>query len=66
MKAIKWFFYIVLFIYSISSFSQDAIKKVRLIQVISKIETKFDVKISYAYEDVSDILIESPNDDLYL
>ncbi|WP_369754002.1 carboxypeptidase-like regulatory domain-containing protein [Flavobacterium sp. WC2409] len=59
MECNKWVFYFLLLLGSIS-YAQKATDKIPLTQVISTIEQQFNVKFSYAVEDVAGITIEKP------
>jgi len=60
MKNRKWLSCILLFFIQFGH-SQNTSERVALADVLTSIETKFDVKFSYAYDDVIDISIEKPN-----
>lgn len=53
-------------IFSISAFTQQKRANVPLREIISQIEKKFEVKFSYAEEDVSEVLLAPPSDNLSL
>ena len=59
MECNKWFLYFLLLIGSISH-AQKATDKIPLTDVIATIEQQFNVKFSYAVEDVTEITIEEP------
>ena len=56
----KWILYLLLCIGSIC-YSQNSAKKIALTKVIISIEKHFNIKFSYAVEDVAEITIENPN-----
>ncbi|MFV5699719.1 carboxypeptidase-like regulatory domain-containing protein [Flavobacterium sp. ZT3R17] len=56
----KWLVYLLLCIGSIC-YGQNTAKKTALTEVIVSIEKQFDVKFSYAVEDIAAIAIEKPN-----
>jgi hypothetical protein len=56
----KCIFYILLLTFGYS-LAQNNTQPVPLADIISATESKFDVKFSYAVDDVKDILIENPN-----
>ncbi|HEY4617322.1 MAG TPA: carboxypeptidase-like regulatory domain-containing protein, partial [Flavobacterium sp.] len=59
MKLNKWLFYLLLCIGSIG-YAQKTNDKIPLAAVISSIEQQFNVKFSYAVEDVAGIAVEKP------
>jgi hypothetical protein len=59
MEYNKWILYLLLGIGSLS-YGQKGNNKIPLTQIITAIEQQFDVKFSYAVEDVSTIAIEKP------
>lgn len=59
MKSNKWLVYLLFFLGSIS-YGQNAAKKIPLATIITAIEQQFNVKFSYAVEDLTAISIESP------
>lgn len=59
MKLNKWLFYLLLYIGSIG-YAQKTNDKIPLTAVISSIEQQFNVKFSYAVEDVAGIVVEKP------
>ncbi len=59
MELNKYLLYLLLFITSITH-AQKATDKIPLTAIISSIEQQFDVKFSYAVEDVAGISIEKP------
>jgi hypothetical protein len=59
MEYNKWILYLLLSI-GILSYGQKGNNKIPLTQIITAIEQQFDVKFSYAVEDVSTIEIEKP------
>ena len=65
MKVNKSIIYILLFI-SGFSYGQDYSSKLPLIDVLTSIEKQFNVKFSYAFDDVNTIFIEAPNPNLNL
>jgi hypothetical protein len=65
MEYNKWILYLLLSI-GILSYGQKANNKIPLTQIITAIEQQFDVKFSYAVEDVSTIEIEKPANTLTL
>ena len=56
----KWLFYLLTFI-NIFCYGQKTAKKVPLTEVIFSVEKQFNIKFSYAVEDVAKIAIEKPN-----
>ncbi|MFV5685056.1 carboxypeptidase-like regulatory domain-containing protein [Flavobacterium sp. GB2R13] len=56
----KWLVYLLLCIGSIC-YGQNTAKKTALTEVIVSIEKQFDIKFSYAVEDIAAIAIEKPN-----
>ena len=65
MKVNKSLIYILIFIANFC-YSQNNLEKTSLIKIIEAVEVKFDVKFSYAFEDVSTIFIEKPKNNLSL
>jgi len=65
MKSKIGFYYLLLLISQIS-FSQTTPEKIQLTEFIKITETKFNVKFSYAHDDVSNIKIETPKNTLTL
>lgn len=61
----KFLICIVLFCYGFVS-AQNTAQPVPLVDIISNIESRFDVKFSYAVEDIEDLLIEPPSTALTL
>jgi hypothetical protein len=61
----KWILYLLLFVTSITQ-AQKANNKIALTAIIANIEQQFNVKFSYAVEDVVAIAIEKPNPELTL
>ncbi|HEX9827817.1 MAG TPA: hypothetical protein VGA80_14555, partial [Flavobacteriaceae bacterium] len=61
----KFIVSILLLAYS-HGLAQNNSKPVPLVDIIAITESKFDVKFSYAVEDVKDILIEKPDSSLTL
>ena len=56
----KWIIYLLVCIGSIC-YGQNTAKKIPLTEVIISLEKQFNVKFSYAVEDVAKIQIEKPN-----
>ena len=65
MRVNKSIIYILLFI-SGFGYGQDNSSKLPLIEVLTSIEKQFNVKFSYAFDDVNTIFIEAPNLNLNL
>jgi hypothetical protein len=65
MKWNKWILFLLLFIGTIAQ-AQTSKNKIALTSIISTIEKEFNVKFSYAVEDVAAILIEKPDTGLTL
>lgn len=65
MQINKWTLYILLCIGSFSH-AQKATERIPLVTIINQIEQQFNVKFSYAVEDVNGITIERPNPNLSL
>lgn len=65
MKLNKWLIYLLLCIDCIS-YGQQTSEKVALSEIIVAIEKQFNIKFSYAVEDVANIVIEKPNTSLTL
>ena len=65
MKYNKWFVFFFLFLVSFS-YAQQKTAKTSLTDIIKTIEQRFNIKFSYAVEDVSHISIEKPADTLNL
>ncbi len=61
MKRTKYFF-ILFAINSCFSFGFQTQEKIPLLELISELETKFDVKFSYSINDVSEIMVDKPNE----
>jgi hypothetical protein len=59
MKLNKYFFYLLICVTSIS-YAQKTNDKIPLSGIISSIERQFNVKFSYAVEDVAGIIVEKP------
>lgn len=47
-------------------YSQNTLDRIPLTELLTSLENKFDVKFSYAYEDVITVSIEKPNPNLNL
>ena len=60
MELNKWLIYLLLCIGSIS-YGQNTSNKIPLTEIIISVEKQFDIKFSYAVEDVATIAIEKPN-----
>lgn len=65
MKNRKWLLFIVLGFLQIS-YSQSKLEKLPLIDIITFAEKTFDVKFSYAYNDVANVMVEKPSETLTL
>jgi hypothetical protein len=65
MKNNKWVYYLLLLISHIS-FSQTKLEKTPLTAFLKTTELKFDVKFSYAFDEVSNVEIQTPEDTLTL
>ncbi len=65
MKSSKCIIYILLFIGNFC-FSQNKTIKKPLAEIIAGVEQKFDVKFSYAFDDVSNVIIEEPTSEFNL
>ncbi|AUC83368.1 TonB-dependent siderophore receptor [Lacinutrix sp. Bg11-31] len=63
MKNKNYLFCLFILIFNLC-FSQVITEKIPLAEFLKATETKFDVKFSYASEDVSNIKIKTPNSDL--
>jgi hypothetical protein len=61
----KWIIYILLCIVNLC-IGQNAQKHTPLTEIITEVEQKFDVKFSYAFDDVSKIFIEKPSENFNL
>lgn len=65
MKVNKWIFYIFLFVGSIC-WAQKSTNKTPLTTIIKTIEQQYNIKFSYAVEDIVNITIEKPSPTLNL
>jgi hypothetical protein len=65
MVSSKWIICILVLFTNIG-FGQNPSEKIPLTDVLNSIETKFDVKFSYALKDVSEVYISQPNNTLNL
>ena len=65
MKFNKWIYYIVLLLGSFCT-AQTSSTKIALATYIKSIEQQFDIKFSYAVEDISGLSIEKPTGNLNL
>lgn len=65
MQFNKWGLYIVIWVTSFG-FAQKAAERIPLVTFISQIEQQFNVKFSYAVEDVNGLTIASPKSSLSL
>lgn len=65
MKNRKWLIYILICCIQLS-YSQDDSQKIALKDLITNIEKKFDVKFSYAYEQVQQVRVKAPASNLNL
>ena len=65
MKNRKWLFFIILCFVQIS-YSQSKLEKLPLIDVITFAEKTFDVKFSYAYNDIANVMVVKPSETLTL
>lgn len=61
MKHSKTLF-LICFLYACFSFANQQQEKILLVNLITEIESKFDVKFSYAVEDVQEVWVNTPND----
>ena len=61
----KWLFYLLLCIGSIC-YGQNTTTKTPLTEIIVSVEKQFNIKFSYAVEDVATIAIEKPDASLYI
>lgn len=65
MQFNKWTLYIFLFLTTIS-YAQKATDKLPLIMIMTTVEEQFNVKFSYAVEDVTGITLKKPDNNLSL
>tara|TARA_R110002049_G_scaffold993_3_gene7164 strand:+ start:38915 stop:41479 length:2565 start_codon:yes stop_codon:yes gene_type:complete len=65
MQSKKWLVYIFIGFFQFC-FSQSNTEKKLLTEIIASVETKFDVKFSYSYDDVVDVSVEKPAADFNL
>ncbi|MBP0904402.1 carboxypeptidase-like regulatory domain-containing protein [Mariniflexile gromovii] len=65
MKIKKHIIYILLFVVNVC-FAQNSVTKKPLTEIITAVEQKFDVKFSYAFDDVSNVFLEQPNPEFNL
>jgi len=65
MESSKWLIYILVCFIQLG-YGQTISEKVPLTEIITVVETKFDVKFSYAPEDVVNVSIEKPDDNFNL
>lgn len=65
MKFNKWIFYLVFFVGSIGT-AQTSSNKTPLTTIIKTLEQQFNIKFSYAVEDIAAISIEKPSNALNL
>ncbi len=65
MKFNKWIFYFVFFVGSIGT-AQTSSNKTPLTTIIKTLEQQFNIKFSYAVEDIATISIEKPSNTLNL
>ncbi|MFA9187504.1 TonB-dependent receptor domain-containing protein [Flavobacterium magnesitis] len=65
MQFNKWIFCLLLLVGNIGS-AQKNVNKIPLTNIIKTIEKQFDIKFSYAVEDISNISIEKPSSTLNL
>ncbi|MEN3322922.1 carboxypeptidase-like regulatory domain-containing protein [Mariniflexile soesokkakense] len=65
MKNNKCIIYIILFVVNVC-FAQNNAAKRPLTEIIEGVEQKFNVKFSYAFDDVANVFIEQPNPEFSL